>query len=234
MNTFFKTIKEECQRIGCHFDANNNDQFEHLAHHRQLCLDRYSNIAYEIALSGRDIIDKDLGTQVPTNLSQQNVTLQQLPVNDGILVYPDQQDIFGHKSPIDCFSTFCSQQNIEIQSQNGLRVQATILLGGMNSNRSVPHGNILLTTYAGMRLTNPQNDCYLNSAVNNILTNPSMRQEIQNQSLQHSHFQQLVINELRNLLSATESVKSVRPLKEALKHCYPQSGSYSNGEQHSV
>ena len=231
MNIFFNNL-EECQKNGCHFDAKNNDQFEHLAYHRQLLLDHYGNIAHEIALAGREMIDKDIGTQVPTNLSQQNITLQQQPVSDGILDYPDQQDVFGNESPMDCcISVFCSK-NVGIHSQKGLHAQANLLLGGMNSNMSVPHGNISLTTYAGMRFSNPQNDCYLNSAVNNILTNLSMRQEILNPNLPHSNSQQPVINELRKLLSATDSVKSVRPLKEALKQCYPQSAIYSNEAQH--
>ena len=108
MNFFFNN-QEECQLISCHFDAKNNDHFEHLAYHRQLLLDHYGNIAHEIALAGREMMDKDIGTQVPTNLSQQNITLQQQSVREGILEHPDQQNVFGNESPMDCcISVFCS------------------------------------------------------------------------------------------------------------------------------
>ena len=52
----FNNLEEECQRIGCRFDANDNDLFEHLSYHRTLLLDHLSNIAHEIGPVGREKI----------------------------------------------------------------------------------------------------------------------------------------------------------------------------------
>ena len=66
MSFFFNTLEEECQRVGCQFDATEKDLFEHLSHHRNLLQEHFSNIAHEILPVGREIDNKDLGNPIPT------------------------------------------------------------------------------------------------------------------------------------------------------------------------
>ena len=221
-------LKDECQRIGCRLDGTDNDLFEHLSYHRTLLLDHLSNIAHEIGPVGRKITNKDLGIPALTTSSQQDIAPQKYSIRNAYNMITTIMTQLPHF--FKNIASLFKETALKIFSW-GKPVQPSTLLGGMNSNRPVPHDCISLATYNGMQFSNPKNDCYLNSAVNNILTNVSMRQAIQNQSLQHSHSHQLIINELRKLMSSAESVKSVKPLKEALKLCYPQVRSYSNDEQ---
>ena len=94
MNTFFKTLEEECQRIGCHFNPEVKDLFGHLSHHRTLLLDRRINIAHEIGEVKTDISHKGLGTLIQTTLSQQDITpLQNSPCN-GFVESPPIRNLF--------------------------------------------------------------------------------------------------------------------------------------------
>ena len=59
------------------------------------------------------------------------------------------------------------------------------LRGGMNFGRTQPpHYSGLevprLRAFKGLQLTNPRNDCYLNTAVNNVITNDTFRNKIMN------------------------------------------------------
>ena len=59
------------------------------------------------------------------------------------------------------------------------------LRGGMNFGGPQPPQHAALQVsgsrpYKGLQLTNPRNDCYLNTAVNNVITNDTFRKEIMN------------------------------------------------------
>ena len=137
MNTFFKTLEEECQRIGCHFNPEVNDLFEHLSQHRTLLLDRHINIAHEIGEVKTDISHKGLGTVIQTLLSQQDITPLRTPPCNGFVASPPIRNLFDFTgTSYDCTLTFSFKSDVRLQSINIIGIQTNTLRGGMNSNES--------------------------------------------------------------------------------------------------
>ena len=81
------------------------------------------------------------------------------------------------------FPTNFSQQDIGYFCKlSKLKSQNRKLLGGFNINDSVLNLDPSNLLYNGLRLSNFRNDCYLNAAVNSIVTNPILLHEIKGQN----------------------------------------------------
>ena len=102
--------------------------------------------------------------------------------------------------------------------------------GGMNTASGQKDQNLPLQHYTGIRLNNFRNDCYLNSTVNSIITNPILMQELNKPYPSLDATTQSIIQQIQNLATSPTHIKNVRALKSNLNVCFPHQ-SYSTEEQ---
>ena len=85
------------------------------------------------------------------------------------------------------------RMNLKTRSTQDSPEDDSKLRGGMDTSRSSDENEIVLATYNGLRIDNHNNNCYLNTAVNNICCNDIIMTEINNRPSLRDWQQQMLL-----------------------------------------
>merc|ERR1712020_380813 len=101
--------------------------------------------------------------------------------------------------------------------------------GGAKISSTKAAQDIVLPSYEGLRLYNPRNNCYIHAALNSIVTNPHIMEEM-NYAFQLPGMPPF-FREIENLVVCREEILNVICLKKQLYNQFPNTSSYNSDGQ---
>ena len=102
---------------------------------------------------------------------------------DAIIEEEDGAQLIGDNIESNSNKSLLIRDNIESSSNNpGMEMSKEMLrnkyCGGAKISSTKAAQDIVLPSYEGLRLYNPRNNCYIHAALNSIVTNPRIMEEI--------------------------------------------------------
>ena len=153
---------------------------------------------------------------------------------DAIIEEEDGAQLIGDNIESNSNKSLLIRDNIESSSNNpGMEMSKEMLknkyCGGAKISSTKAAQDIVLPSYEGLRLYNPRNNCYIHAALNSIVTNPHIMEEM-------SYAFQLpgmppLFREIENMIVCRDEILNVVGLKKQLYNTFPNTPSYNSDGQ---